>query len=100
MRQKAIQGLLSRFRMVSEHFRFQQFFGDLKQALSTCFKTELDTMEKSIPADKDRAFPIGQHGDRQTTGDWQFEEEFRLVRTFSSNCQSPMLCLSRGIWPY
>ena len=42
---------------------------------------------------------IERHGDRQTTGDWQFEEIWRLGRQISSNCQSPMLCLSRGVGP-
>ena len=41
---------------------------------------------------------IERHGDRQTTGDWQFEEKMRLGRIFSSNCQSTMSCLSRGFW--
>ena len=31
--------------------------------------------------------------DRQTTGDWQFEEIWCLGRQISSNCQSSMLCL-------
>ena len=36
---------------------------------------------------------IEQHGDRQTTGDLQFEEIWRLGHQISSNCQSPMLSL-------
>ena len=39
---------------------------------------------------------IERHGDRQTTGDWQFEEIWRLGRPITSNCQSPMLCLSQA----
>ena len=42
---------------------------------------------------------IERHGDRQTTGDWQIEEILRLGRHISSNCQSPMLCLSRVLLP-
>ena len=32
--------------------------------------------------------------DRQSMGDWQFEQNFRPKRKFSSNCQSPVDCLS------
>ena len=39
---------------------------------------------------------IERHGDRQTTGDMQFEKIWRLGRHISSNCQSPVLCLSRA----
>ena len=37
-----------------------------------------------------------QYGDRQTTGDWQFEVILRLGRKIILNCQSPMLCLRWG----
>ena len=45
---------------------------------------------------------IERHGDRWTTGDWQIEENWHLGRQISSNCKSPMLCLSWGpapMWP-
>ena len=32
--------------------------------------------------------------DRQSMGDWQFEEIWRPKRQISSNCQSPVVCLS------
>ena len=40
--------------------------------------------------------------DRQSMGDWQFEEIWRPKDKITSNCQSPVVCLSpcRTIWEY
>ena len=40
------------------------------------------------------SFAFSEGRDRQSIGDWQFEEIWRPKRQISSNCQSPVVCLS------
>ena len=82
MHQKAIQGLLSRFRWSSGPSIFDRFLADLNRALSALFP------KSGLKNGSPKREPW--HGDRQTTGDWQFEENVLSVTGIWT--QSPHLC--------
>ena len=96
VKQKAIQGLLSRFRWSRTTSIFDICLAGFELgSISTFFQSR--TIPRTAQTRTMGLYSrIEHHGDRQTTGDWQFEVILRLGRKITSNCEWPMLCLSQA----